>query len=354
MSDDRDITEALCAQVTEALERRTTVRPRGGDSKAFYGEAINSQPLELSEHRGIVNYQPTELVITARAGTPLEEIEAALAAQRQMLPFEPPHFGAGATLGGAVASGLSGPRRPWLGAVRDLVLGMRVINGRGEHLHFGGEVMKNVAGYDVSRLMTGSLGTLGVITEVSLKVLPAPEQELTLVQSADQGSALRRFREWCAEPLPLSGLAYLDGQLFIRLSGTEAGIAAARQRLGGDESAMAFWVALREQRLAFFSEQPQLAVWRVSVPPAVPALEDLAPVLVDWAGGLRWLRSDAPAQTIREWAERHGGHATCFRGDCDASRFHPLSEAQLALHRRIKQALDPQAIFSPGRMYRSL
>jgi glycolate oxidase FAD binding subunit len=354
MSDDRDIADALCAQVAVAVQQRKTLRPRGSDSKLFYGEAINAQPLELGGHRGIVNYQPTELVITARAGTPLQVIEAELADQRQMLPFEPPHFGDHATLGGAIASGLSGPRRPWQGAARDLVLGTRMINGQGEHLRFGGEVMKNVAGYDVSRLLTGSLGTLGAITEVSLKVLPAPEQELSLVQSADQATALRRFREWCAQPLPLSGLAHFDGQLHIRLSGTAAGIAAARQRLGGDESDIVFWDQLREQQLAFFGAQSPRPLWRVSVPPATPVLDDVAPGLVDWAGGLRWLRSDAPARTIRELAERHGGHATCFRGDCDADRLHPLSEGQLALHKRIKQALDPHGIFSPGRMYRSL
>ncbi|MDH3714931.1 MAG: glycolate oxidase subunit GlcE [Gammaproteobacteria bacterium] len=354
MSDDRDIAEALCAQVVEAIDQRKMLRPRGGDSKLFYGEAINAQPLEIGEHRGIVNYQPTELVITARAGTLLQAIEAELVEQRQMLPFEPPHFSDQATLGGTIASGLSGPRRPWQGAARDLVLGTRMINGQGEHLRFGGEVMKNVAGYDVSRLLTGSLGTLGAITEVSLKVLPAPEQELTLVQTVDQATALRRFRAWCAEPLPLSGLAHLDGQLYIRLSGTAAGIAAACQRLGGDESTMSFWDELREQRLAFFSAQPQLPLWRVSVPPATPVLDDIGSALVDWAGGLRWVRSDAPAGSIREQAERHGGHATCFRGDCDADRLHPLSEPQLALHRRVKQALDPHGIFSPGRMYRSL
>ena len=354
MSDDRDMVEALCAQVIDAVQQRDTLSPRGGDSKAFYGETINARPLELAEHRGIVSYQPTELVITARAGTPLTIIEAALAEQHQMLPFEPPHFGDDATLGGAIACGLSGPRRPWQGAARDLVLGTRMINGKGEHLRFGGEVMKNVAGYDVSRLLTGSLGTLGAITEVSVKVLPAPEQELTLVQPADQATALRRFRQWCAEPLPLSGLAHLDGQLYIRLSGTSHGIVAARQHLGGEESDMSFWHELREQQLAFFSVQPQAPLWRVSVPPATPVLEDAAQTLVDWAGGLRWIRSDAPAHTIREQVERHGGHALCFRGVCDGARFHPLPEGQLALHRRIKQALDPHGVFSPGRMYRSL
>ncbi len=354
MGEDRDIGEALCAQVIEAAQQRKPLRPRGGDTKDFYGEAINAETLDLAPHRGIVQYQPTELVITARAGTPLRLIEAALIEHRQMLPFEPPHFGEHATLGGAIACGLSGPRRPWQGGARDLVLGTRMINGRGEHLRFGGEVMKNVAGYDVSRLLTGSLGTLGAITEVSLKVLPAPEQELTLVQQAEPMTALQRFRNWRAQPLPLSGLACLDDRLYIRLSGTEAGVASARERLGGELLDAPFWDDLREQRLAFFQADPEVPLWRISVPPATPLLEDVGETLVDWAGALRWVRSDAPGQTVRELAERHGGHATCFRGDCAAGRFHPLPETQLTLHRRIKQALDPHGIFSPGRMYRSL
>ncbi len=352
MGETGDLSGELCARVAEAAADGDPISPLGGGTKAFYGEPINAAPLPLDGHRGIVNYQPTELVLSARAGTPLAEIEATLAEHRQMLPFEPPHFGAGATLGGTIACGLSGPRRPFQGAARDLVLGTRMINGRGEHLRFGGEVMKNVAGYDVSRLLTGSLGTLGVITEVSMKVLPAPPAEITLTFEHDAAAAIAAFRRWCAAPLPLSGLAHWAGRSYVRLSGTEAGLDAARARLGGEPAGTDFWLELREQRLAFFEREG--ALWRLSVPPASAPIALPGEQLIDWAGGLRWLASDAGADEIRRVAAGLGGHATRWRGGAQTPFFHPLPPAMLALHQRVKRALDPGGIFSPGRLYRAL
>ena len=278
-----DISPELQQAITAALADRTPLNLTGGGSKGFFGRDPVGTPLALSGHRGIINYEPKELVLTARAGTPLAEVEATLAGRQQMLPFEPPHFGKGATLGGAIACGLSGPRRPYAGAARDFVLGIRMINGRGELLHFGGEVMKNVAGYDLSRLMTGALGTLGVILEISLKVLPAPEQEITLLQEQSLEQALQQMNRWAGMPLPLSAACYDGLQLHLRLSGTTQGIHAGQTQLGGDRLADgdAFWRSVREQRHAFFqTEQP---LWRLSVAPAAAPLSLPGKQLIDWA-----------------------------------------------------------------------
>jgi len=338
----------------------------GGGSKAFYGRRPIGTQLALAGHRGVVNYEPKELVLTARAGTPLVELEALLAEQGQMLAFEPPHFGADAgsqssaqaTLGGAIACGLSGPRRPYAGSARDFVLGMRIINGHGELLHFGGEVMKNVAGYDVSRAMTGALGTLGVILEVSLKVLPRLEQELTLVQERDPDDAIRSMNQWAGSPLPLSAACYDGRKLYVRLSGTPKAVDAACGRIGGDRVADGdhYWWTLREHRHALFDNGRPL--WRLSLPSQAPMLALPGSQLIDWGGAQRWLAGDAGDagdEVIRDAAARAGGHATLFRGgDRDGEVFHPLPQALVALHRKLKHAFDPQGIFNPGRLYRFL
>jgi glycolate oxidase FAD binding subunit len=327
----------------------------GGGSKAFYGRPVTGEPLPLGEYRGVIDYSPSELVITARAGTPLAELETLLAQEGQMLAFEPPHFGSQATLGGAIACGLSGPARPYAGAARDFVLGVTCLNGKGERLRFGGQVMKNVAGYDVSRTLTGSLGTLAVLLDISLKVLPRPETAITLCRACSQAEAIALFNRWAGQPLPLSGACHLDGRLYVRLSGTGRGVLAAAERIGADrmEESGALWQGLREHGLEFF--HGDIPLWRLSLPPAAPPLEIDGSFLIDWGGAQRWLRSEASAGTIRSTVAAHGGHATLFRGTGRSGDvFQPLPAPLLALHQRLKRAFDPRGILNPGRMYAAL
>jgi glycolate oxidase FAD binding subunit len=344
----------IAARVSAAAQARRPLAIRGGGTKDFYGGTPQGEVLDVRPCFGIVAYEPRELVLTVRAGTPLAAVEEALAAERQMLPFEPPHFGPDATIGGTVAAGLSGPRRPYTGACRDFVLGARIVNGKGEALAFGGRVIKNVAGYDVSRLMAGALGTLGVITEVSFKVLPRPPVEVTLEFQLAEGDATRRVNEWAGQPLPLSATAWQDGVLRVRLSGAESAIGAARRKLGGEEvsNAGTYWSDLREHRLAFFAGEAPL--WRVSLPQTAEPLV-LAPSqsqLIEWGGGLRWVRGALDPLAIRSTAERLGGHATLFRGgDKSAGAFQPLKPAVDKIHRRLKAAFDPAGILNPRRMY---
>ncbi len=335
----------LIEQVKQAASRHAPLCIVGGGSKAFYCRACAGERLEVSGHRGIVAYEPTELVITARTGTPLAEIEAALAANNQMLPFEPPHFTEHATFGGMVAAGLSGPRRPWGGSVRDAVLGVKLLNGRGEVLRLGGQVMKNVAGYDVSRLMVGALGTLGVLLEVSVKVLPRPACERTLVFDSGVDKPL--------SGLPVSASLQVDGRRYLRLSASSRCIDMAAEQLGGEPADAAIWTAARDQTLPYF--RTGLPLWRISLPAAAPALNLPGSELIEWAGAQRWLDGELPAQAIRQRVAALGGHATLFRGHAgDAAVFHPLPPAMLALHQRVKQALDPHGIFNPGRLYPEL
>ena len=353
--DGQDIARQLAERVGEAHRARRPLRLVGLGSKAFYGHRVAGEPLELGGHRGIVRYEPTELVLTARGGTPLSEVEAALAENGQMLAFEPPAFAGTATLGGAVASGLAGPRRPWGGAPRDLLLGVTLLDGQGRILHFGGEVMKNVAGYDLSRLMAGALGTLGVLLELSIKVLPAPKVERSLVLGLDRDRAVARMRELARQPVPLSAACHLDDRLYLRLSGNASSVAAWEEQIGGDAAdGSDFWRDLRDHRLPFFDNDRPL--WRLSVPPATPRLDCEQQVLTDWAGAQRWVYSDHGAEAIRAQVAKAGGHAILFRhGDDDGtSVFHPLDSVRERLHRGIKQTFDPAGILNPGRLYPSL
>ncbi|OLF54415.1 glycolate oxidase subunit GlcE [Pseudomonas chlororaphis] len=346
---DHDASAALQEQVEQALAGNTPLLIQGGNSKAFLGRIGAGEVLDTRAHRGIVSYDPTELVVTARAGTPLNELLAALDAAGQMLACEPPAFGEGATVGGMVASGLSGPRRPWAGSVRDFVLGTRLISGTGQHLRFGGEVMKNVAGYDLSRLLAGSYGCLGVLTEVSLKVLPKPRRCVSLSLEMDSAKALAKLAEWGQQPLPISAASHDGRCLNVRLEGGEGSVAAARDRLGGEALHSAYWSDLNEQRLAFFDEG--LPLWRLSLPHNTGPLELPGEQLIDWAGAQRWLKSAAPAQRIHERVERVGGHATCYTHGLLDSPFQPLPAPLLRYHRQLKAQLDPQGLFNPGRMY---
>ncbi|POA35866.1 glycolate oxidase subunit GlcE [Pseudomonas sp. GW456-12-1-14-TSB6] len=349
---DFDDSAALLEQVNRALENATPLRIQGANSKAFLGRIVGGEILDTRAHRGIVSYDPTELVITARCGTPLVEMLAVLDASQQMLACEPPAFADDATVGGMVATGLSGPRRPWSGSVRDFVLGTRIITGHGKHLRFGGEVMKNVAGYDVSRLMTGSYGSLGVITEVSLKVLPKPRACLSLSLEMPSEQALLRLAEWGQQPLPISAACHDGRQLHLRLEGGEGSVAAAHDRLGGEPLNSSFWADLNEQRLGFFDEDQPL--WRLSVPLNTPPLNLPGEQWLDWGGAQRWLKSTAEAAIIRKVVGDVGGHATCYNHGLIDEPFHPLAPPLLHYHRQLKRQLDPRGIFNPGRLYAEL
>ena len=340
--------------VRAAAARRASLRLRAGGTKDFYGHAPTGELLDPRGHRGVVAYEPTELVVVARCGTPLAQLESLLADHGQMLAFEPPHFGAGATVGGCVAAGLAGPRRAAAGSLRDFVLGAKLVDGRGDHLAFGGTVMKNVAGYDVARVLSGSLGILGVITEVALKVLPRPAAETTLRFEFDQAAALRHLNQWGGEPLPISGSAWEAGVLHLRLSGAALAVAAARTQLGGEDlgAAADFWTALREHTAPFFAGPAPL--WRLSLPSTTPPLDLHDPVLIEWGGAQRWLRSDAVPEEVHAAALRLGGHATLFRGGNRAAAFAPLLAPIAAIHARLKAEFDPQRIFNPGRLVADL
>jgi glycolate oxidase FAD binding subunit len=350
--------DSLVERVRTAAADRTPLCIRGGGTKDFYGNAPRGDLLDTRGLRGVVAHEPSELVVTVRAGTPLAELEALLAAGGQMLAFEPPHFGDVATVGGCVAAGLSGPRRAssgtTCGGLRDFLLGARLVDGRGQLLSFGGTVMKNVAGYDVTRVLAGSLGIRGVIVEVSLKVLPRPVAETTLRFQLDQASALAKLNEWGGQPLPISASAWSAGQLFLRLSGAAAALRAARESLGGEEvDGAAFWQEIREQRHAFFGGDAPL--WRVSVPSIAAPLGFGEPEMIEWGGALRWLRSGQPPAEVRSRAVELGGHATLFRGgDRSQEVFTPLPPGLAAIHRRLKSEFDPAGIFNPGRMYAEL
>ncbi len=371
-----DVSALLAEQVCEAFDVSTALRIVAGSSKLQLGRAVKAEALDVSAHRGIVEYQSTELVVTARAGTPLRELQALLAESGQMLPFEPPHLGEAATLGGTIACGLSGPRRPYAGAARDFTLGVKMINGRGEVLQFGGQVMKNVAGYDVSRLMVGAQGTLGVLLDISLKVLPLPACEHSVFIEMDDGVAIEVMSWLARTPLPLSAACHVPetseraAQLCLRLSGAEvavqAGIDFIRREQPGfaievpdDERAHRFWRNLRERQLTFFGENQWAdveSVWRLSLPSATPLFygeahdEELPGIcLIDWAGAQRWLKTDASAQTVHAAVARLGGHASLMTASGTTQP--PLSPGLASLHQRLKQAFDPKSILNPGRLY---
>jgi glycolate oxidase FAD binding subunit len=348
-----DQSASLLAQVKEAIEQQAALTIESGGSKSFFGYPPSPEldRLDVSLHRGIIDYEPAELVMHVRAGTRLSEINQLLGDNNQLLPFEPPDFDATATIGGVIACGLSGPRRPWAGSARDYVLGVTLITGRGEILEFGGQVMKNVAGYDVSRLLTGSLGTLGIILDVSLKVLPAPEVEITRTIAVSCQEFQARLQSM-QRNMPLSGAAYQDGFLKVRLSGSEAAVSAAVQKADGEDTDNGYWENLNT--LKCFAAVKNL--WRVSVAPASKLfLEDAA--VIDWGGGIRWLVD--PGYDPREMLAGEDGHATLMKYDKESLSsgteiFQPLHEPLLGIHHRLKQQFDPAGIFNPGRMYRSI
>jgi glycolate oxidase FAD binding subunit len=354
----------LVAQVDGARDRKTPLDIRGGGTKRFYGGAPAGEPLDMTGLAGITSYEPTELVVTARAGTRLSDVEAALMEEGQCLPFEPPRFAAGGTLGGMIAAGLSGPARASVGSVRDHVLGLSLLNGRSELLTFGGQVTKNVAGYDVSRLMVGSLGILGIICEVSLKVLPVSVATETLRFDCDESRALQQLRTWASQPLPINASAWHAGRMHLRLAGARAAVETACGKLGGERLAAAqaydWWTAIRDQRDQFFLlDDANLArgeaLWRLSVPAVTGALQLAGQQFIEWHGAQRWWRTSAPAAQVREAAARVGGHATLMRAaDKSQGVFAPLSEVLMRVHRGLKQSFDPARLFNPDRLYAGL
>ena len=358
--------QRLIDQVRSAAAAGSALEIRGGASKRFYGEAPRGDVLDTRELSGISSYEPTELVVTVRAGTPLVELEAVLAEQRQCLPFEPPRFHAltqssGGTVGGMVAAGLSGPARAAVGSVRDYVLGTSLLNGRAELLTFGGQVMKNVAGYDVSRLLAGSMGVLGVVCEVSLKVLPVPSATRTLRFDIAEGPMLERLNAWGGQPLPINATAWWDGKLALRLSGAHAAVDAAVRTLGGelmpDTLADALWLGMRDHGDDYFVGARQSVVngaslWRIGVPQTAPPLKVAGAQLIEWGGAQRWLCTTMPAAQVRDAAMRAGGHATLFMAqDKAAGVFAPLAPPLARIHRELKAAFDPQGLFNRGRLY---
>ncbi len=348
---------ALAEQIRDAAARRQPLAIRGGNSKAWYGRAVEGETLDMRPWQGVLAYDPTELVITACAGTPLRDIEALLAEHGQMLAFEPPHFSEHSTVGGTIAAGLAGPRRPYAGSVRDFVLGAGIIDGQGQLLEFGGQVMKNVAGYDVSRVLAGSLGCLGVITHASLKVLPRPFAEESRVLMLSEADALRTVSQWCGRALPVSAASWHMGRLIVRFSGAEAAVREAVRHSGGEElrDAGNWWRSLRDQAHAYFQEDSSHILWRLSLPATAPALALNGKTLWEWGGAQRWLRSEESAEAIRAACAAAGGHATAFRGAAAGDDvFSPLSPALMQVHQRLKQALDPQRILNPGRLYKEL
>jgi glycolate oxidase FAD binding subunit len=341
--------------VLVAGKQRTPLQLHGARTKDFYGESISGEPLDVSGYRGIIDYEPSELVMTARCGTALSDIETALDEHGQFLAFEPPRPGSDPTLGGIVATGLSGPRRLQAGAARDFVLGANLMTADGEVLRFGGQVMKNVAGFDVSRLLCGSMGIFGIITQISIKVLPKPRAEETLRLEMPVRQAVETFNRWGGQPLPISAAAWHDGAAWVRLSGAEPAVRAAQAIIGGDRVfaglARKWWDALRDYTHPVFSSE---TVWRVSVPSTAPPLRLPFDPLIDWGGALRWYSGDTTEFDVRGLALAVGGTAMRWSGAGTESRFHPLPRAILRIHQRLKKSFDPDGLFNPGRLLADL
>ncbi len=346
----QDMGASLREQVLQAVLHKTTLRIVAGHSKDFFGGAGEAcATLSVAGHAGVIDYDPSERVITARAASGLKDISDLLSQHQQMLGFEPPDFAGQASLGGTLACGFSGPRRPFAGSARDFVLGCKIINGQGEVLNFGGRVMKNVAGFDVSRLMVGALGTLGVLLEVSIRVIPMPEAEMTLSFIMNELQAIQSMQVWQAKPWPISALAYDGHILRLRISGAEKALSVAASQLGGDIEldGQAFWGALREQQAEFFRLPGNL--WRISVPAATKPMPISGRWLLDWGGALRWLKTDESAAVIHAAAKAAGGYALCFRAQDKSDWIRP-EPGLMALQQSVRLAFDPVGIFNPGRL----
>jgi len=346
-----DLKTEIVPQVQEAFHSKQPQCIEAGNSKHFYGREIQGTSLSLLNHAGITEYEPSELYITARSGTFLNEIEQKIANKKQMLPFEPPHFGSTATFGGMIATGLSGPRRVSHGAVRDCILGIEIINGKGEVLQFGGKVMKNVAGYDVSRLMCGAMGTLGVLTSITVRLSPIPVCEHTIAISVNSQEAILKMNRLANTPIPITATFYDGSDLYIRISGSLSTIEKCTEMIGGNEIDRGdiFWTNVREHAHEFFLTE--LPLWRISVPSCTDTLNIEGDYVMEWNGALRWHATETSPDAIRAEAERVGGHACLFRGIDRKDVFHPLIRATQLINRKLKQTFDPAGILNPGKMY---
>ena len=347
-----DISQELIARVMQASHDGTALQIMGGGSKQFMGREPIGDPISLSEHKGILSYEPIELVLTARAGTSITQINSALAEHNQCLAFEPPTFDGQATLGGTLACHLSGPARPWSGSIRDHVLGIRLINGHAEELRFGGQVMKNVAGYDVSRMQAGAMGTLGIITEVSLKVMPKPAATVTIKQEMDAATAIETMNRLSGKSKPLTGACWFDNHLYLRLAGARSAVDSTVNQWQGAilEDTNTFWSMLREQQLDYFLNASSL--WRFSVKSSAAHMLPEEDWLIDWGGSQRWLRGDFTVDKLEALAEAAGGQVSLYRGgDRSQEVFHTQPEALQKLHQRLKHAFDPNGVFNPNRLY---
>jgi len=354
-----DISKQLQERVVQAYQDKTPLNIIGGNSKSWYGRQASGADFNVAGHNGIINYQPTEMIVTARAGTTLSTLALALDEYQQRLSFDPPYFGKGATLGGTIACNFSGPRRPYGGSARDMVLGCTMLNGKGEILRFGGEVMKNVAGFDVSRLMAGSLGTLGVLLDISLKLTPHRQSEKTVVIPASLHESIAMMNHWASSPLPITAMCADGQQVYFRICGTASSVQRSMNEIGGriDEAGLMFWKTMREHQTSFFTNDRPL--YRLSVPAAAPfaVLEGTveADWLIGWGGAQRWLKSDLPLDQVQAFAKDIGGYATLFRGGSrEGEVFAPLAPALMALHRQVKKGFDPHGILNPQRMYKDL
>ena len=352
-----DVTEHLQQQVKNAISSREPLYIHGGNSKSFYGNKVDAKPLDISQHTGVVSYEPTELCITVRAGTRLSEIETLLSEHQQILPFEPPMYSENTTIGGAIATGISGPRRAYTGSVRDAILGVQIINGDGDIVNFGGQVMKNVAGYDLSRLMVRSQGTLGVILNVSLRLLPKPTHDISLGFEASATEAIEYFQNLRVQQLPITATAWHDNQAYIRLSASEAITQNSQKKLGLEKlnTSGQIWQEIRDHKHTFFNNFDK-PLWRLSLSPAAGNLSNIDDQqLIEWGGAQRWLSSNAPANIVQGLISKQGGHATLFRSNVPDTQIFPVLEpVLLTLHKRLKNKMDPHGIFNPNRIYQGL
>jgi len=358
-----DISQKLIEQINDAVDKKLPLVITGGGSKAFYGNHVEGEIISTAKHTGIIEYQPSELVVTVRSGTLLKDLEAELRANKQMLAFEPPQHSDNTTIGGIIACGLSGPRRVACGSARDFVLGTNIINGRGEKCRFGGQVMKNVAGYDASRLMTGAQGTLGLLLDISLKVLPINEKETSIKIEVELQTAIKNIKHWVKHGLPVSASCFYKNNLYLRLSSTHSAVQKSldiiNKSCSSEKIDHNFWSSIKDQTHEFFSTaaaSEEKDLWRFSSVAASSLFDESDDRLIEWNGALCWIKSELD---LHDLANKNQANATRYplnsaNKKADENIFQPLQPGLLKIHQRLKQAFDPEHILNPGRLYSEL